>query len=84
MSLTGTEKTIAWAGVWMPAWAMMAFMMFFLSWERVRIKTNSRSEAIETPKNFLASSIPVPLAWMVVPPVAPAPRAASMTWSVCP
>ena len=41
MSLTGTEKTIAWAGVWMPAWAMMAFMMFFLSWERVRIKTNS-------------------------------------------
>ena len=52
MSLTGTEKTIAWAGVWMPAWAMMAFMMFFLSWERVRIKTNSRSEAIETPKTF--------------------------------
>ena len=58
--------------------------MGFRAASLARMKTISFSAARDTPKNFLASSVPVPLAWMVVPPAAPAERAASITWSVWP
>ena len=48
------------------------------------MKISSFSAAMDTPKNFFASSVPVPLAWTAVPPVAPAARAASITMSVWP
>ena len=60
--LTGRENTRDWALLFMPAWSMTAFMMGFLSSTRARMKINSRSEAMDTPKNRLASSVPVPLA----------------------
>lgn len=84
ISQTGREKTRDWAAVCMPAWVITAFMISRRSSAFTRINTSSRSAAMETPKNLWAKSVPVPFAWTEVPPVAPALRAAAITWSVWP
>ena len=73
---------MAWALVLGPAWAMMACMMAFFSLVGATMKIISRSSAMDMPKNFPASSAPVERVWTMVPPRAPADRAASMTLSV--
>ena len=78
-SVTGRENASAWASVCIPAFSIMAFMMGFRVSAEARIKISSFSDASDTPKNFFASSVPVPYAWTAVPPVAPAARAASIT-----
>ena len=60
------------------ALSMMAFMMAFFSEVRLTMSTSSFSFTRSMPMNLAAPSMPVPLAWMTVPPPAPAARAASM------
>ena len=84
MSVTGSENTMAFAFVSIPAFCMTACMMAFLFSVFVTISTSSFSDTRETPKNFSALFMPVPLAWSTVPPAAPALLAASMTISLYP
>ncbi len=66
----------------MPAFCMMDCMIPFFRAFLATMKIISFSDASETPKNRSARSMPVPLAWITVPPAAPASRAASMIWSL--
>ena len=77
--MTGKENASACASVCIPAFSIMAFIIGFRVSAEARMKISSFSDASDTPKNFFASSVPVPFAWTAVPPVAPAARAASMT-----
>ena len=67
-----------------PAPSMMAFMMAFFSEVRLTMSTSSFSFTRSMPMNLAAPSMPVPFAWMTVPPPAPAARAASMMEPVWP
>ena len=82
MAVTGREKTMDLALLSMPAFCMMDCMMPFFRDFLATMKIISFSDASETPKNRSARSMPVPLAWITVPPAAPASRAASMIWSL--
>ena len=76
VSVTGREKTMAPAFLSAPS--MMDFMIWFFSLVRATMSTSSFSFTRSMPMNLAAPSMPVPLAWMTVPPPAPAARAASM------
>ena len=65
-SVTGRENASAWASVCIPAFSIMAFMMGFRVSAEARIKISSFSDASDTPKNFFASSVPVPFAWTYI------------------
>ena len=67
-----------------PAFSIIACMIWFFCSFLATIKIISFSAASETPINFSACSIPVPLAWITVPPYAPASLAASITRSTYP
>ena len=63
---------------------MMAFMIWFFWAVRETMRTSSFSLTSSTPMKWAAPSMPVPLAWMTVPPPAPSARAASMMEPVWP
>ena len=54
----------------------MAFMMVFFWLVRLTMSTSSFSFTSSTPRKAAAPSMPVPFAWITVPPPAPAVRAA--------
>lgn len=70
------------AFVFVPAVSMIARMMAFFPSRRTTMKIISFSAAMDTPRKRLACSIPVPLAWITVPPAAWAFLAASIIVSV--
>ena len=58
--------------------SMMAFMIRFFCAVRLTMSTSSFSFTSSMPRKGAAPSMPVPFAWITVPPPAPAARAASM------
>ena len=67
-----------------PAPCMMACMIWVFRVVRDTMSTSSFSLTSSTPIKWAAPSMPVPFAWMTVPPPAPAARAASMMEPVWP
>ena len=58
--------------------SIMAFMMVFFWLVRLTMSTSSFSFTSSMPRKAAAPSMPVPFAWITVPPPAPAVRAASI------